>query len=589
MKKLSIIIPVYNEDKTFLQLLERVEKARLPDGVEREIIVVDDVSTDGTSAILAQASTRFRLIVNGKNSGKGFSVKRGLEASQGDFVIIQDADLEYDTADYERLIAPLLNGEADVVYGSRFLGKTRPESMALKNWLANKVLTYWSNLFTGLSITDMETCYKMFSREVVRKITPSLTSERFGIEPELTSLVKKYRVLEIPINYKGRSAVEGKKIGWADGLSSLYEIVKFNLPPIFRKIDWEASIVIALVFSSVLVFLPPQLSPDSHSIWEAKEVLWGEKFVVGFVPNRILTSPLGLFILGLSGKISSNILVSWVVLNGLFFAAASYFLYRFCYEVFGKKKFAILSLILFSTNYAVITFGLGFLMDAGGWAGFFGAIYFAQKYYRTSSLVHLGVASAFVAIGGLIKEYAFFASIFIACTLVYKYLIHGEREWKKFFTHAMFSGLIATLPVVVVYAIVYWHFGYTYLDWFAFNEVKYPRSGLFEYVKVFGSLYTFGWLLLLISLVRIKREDFKALLPLVFVFISTLPLLLWPVTTQRIQFLVLAAPIALSGLVAREMRRYWPVITILVVLYVLCSYNMDSYVLPHVNIDALFN
>lgn len=587
-KRLSIVIPVYNEKETFLALLEQVEKAALPAGIEREIIVVNDASTDGSKEILESAKARFRLITNPENRGKGYSVKRGLEASTGDFVIIQDADLEYDTADYSRLLTPLLENKADVVFGSRFLGGRRPVQMSFLNWVANKVLTWWSNMLTGLRLTDMETCYKVLSRKVVNEVAPRLTSDRFGIEPELTSLVKKFRVQELAIQYKGRSVHEGKKIGWLDGFSSLYDIVKFNTPSFLRKIDWEIWLILGLIVVAVLVFLPPQPAPDSYSLIEAKDVLWGTEPGPDFAPNRLITSPLGLVLIGLLEKIVGYVFVGWFIMNAVFFGLAGYFFYRFCLEVFERKKYAVLSLILFATNYAVVVFGLGFLMDMGGWAGFMGALYFAQKYWRTSELKDLLFASVCIAAGGLIKEYAFFAAIFVACVLIYKHLLK-ERQWRIFLKRSALSAALAVVPILLVYFVAYFKFGYTYLDWFAFNEVKYPRTGLVELVKVFGSLFTFGWFLFLLGVASWWKLKFRPLLPVIFLFVSTLPLLVWPVTTQRIQFLVLLAPILICGLAVKESRKFWLVVSVLVALCILSAFAMDSYILPSVNIDEILH
>jgi glycosyltransferase involved in cell wall biosynthesis len=223
--KLSVVIPVYNEKATILEVLERVRSADLP----KEIIVVDDCSTDGTREILQTIppSADLKIILLPRNSGKGCALRAGFAAVSGDIVVIQDADLEYDPAEYGNLIQPILANKADVVFGSRFLG--RPHRVLLF-WhsVGNWVLTTLSNMLTDLNLTDMETCYKVFRAEILKKIT--LRENRFGFEPEFTAKVSKARcrIYEIPISYSGRDYSEGKKISWKDGVAAIYFIFKYR-------------------------------------------------------------------------------------------------------------------------------------------------------------------------------------------------------------------------------------------------------------------------------------------------------------------------------------------------------------------------
>lgn len=230
MNKLSIVIPVYNEKNTILEILKRVEEVKL--ALEKEIILVDDCSTDGTREILQSLKTNnHKIYYQLKNSGKGAAVRRGFDETTGNIIIIQDADLEYNPADYPRLIKPILDGRADIVYGSRFLGSSERRVLYFWHSLANKFLTILANIFSGLNLSDMETGYKIFSREALNKIKPRLTSNRFGIEPEITILAgrNKMRVFEIGISYDGRTYAEGKKINWRDGLAAVWQTVKFGL------------------------------------------------------------------------------------------------------------------------------------------------------------------------------------------------------------------------------------------------------------------------------------------------------------------------------------------------------------------------
>lgn len=230
-KKVSIVIPIFNEEKTLKKIIEVVEKSPLPKGLKKEIILVDDSSRDGSKKILKNFEKKYTVVYHKKNMGKGAALRSGFAKASGDIIIVQDADLEYDPKEYEILLAPILEGKADVVYGSRFLGG-RPHRVHLF-WhsLGNRVLTLVSNMFTNLNLTDMETCYKVFTKDVMDKILPKLESNRFGFEPEVTARIAKLkcRVFEIGISYYGRSYGEGKKINWRDGVAAFWHIIRFNI------------------------------------------------------------------------------------------------------------------------------------------------------------------------------------------------------------------------------------------------------------------------------------------------------------------------------------------------------------------------
>lgn len=233
--KLSVVIPIYNEERTLEAILDKVAAVELNSGMTKEFILVDDCSSDPSHQIAVDYKTKhpeldIKIFQLDKNSGKGAALQEAFKQATGDFVIIQDADLEYDPNEYNEILRPLVEGHADVVYGSRFTGTKPRRSAGFWHYMANKFLTYLSNLLYDIYVTDMETCYKAFRKEIIQSIT--LNEKRFGIEPEITAKISKIpniRLYEVAISYYGRTYAEGKKINWTDGVKAIIYIIKYRL------------------------------------------------------------------------------------------------------------------------------------------------------------------------------------------------------------------------------------------------------------------------------------------------------------------------------------------------------------------------
>jgi len=233
--RLSIIIPAYNEDRTIHLILDRIKDVNLKNGIAKEIIIVNDCSTDDTEKavenfIAANPSLEIKYLKHEVNKGKGAALRTGISKATGEYLIVQDADLEYDPKEYNDMLKPVMAGFADVVYGSRFIGGNPHRILFFWHTIGNRVLTFLSNMFTNMNLTDMESCYKLFNTKMIQSV--SLKENRFGFEPEVTAKISRIhniRIYEVGLSYYGRSYEEGKKIGWKDGFRAVYCILKYGL------------------------------------------------------------------------------------------------------------------------------------------------------------------------------------------------------------------------------------------------------------------------------------------------------------------------------------------------------------------------
>jgi glycosyltransferase involved in cell wall biosynthesis len=583
MKTLSIVIPVYNEEKTIRILLGRVEEVCL-EGITKEIIIVDDFSTDGTRDVLKKLneSGKYTIIFQDKNYGKGAALRTGFAVATGDFCLIQDADLEYDPTDYAYLLSPLIAGKADAVYGSRFVGDKAHRVLFFWHSIGNKFLTLLSNIFTNLNLTDMETCYKAFTRETL-----------LSIEPEITAVLAEhnFRIYEVGISYAGRTYGEGKKINWKDGISAIWTIIKtwYRYTSVGR--DTYKSVLFSIAFCvlllSLVLFKPNMLGGDSQTYVESLSVIKTGIVPSDFIPNRILTTSLGLLSILSLDIVIQNIAVSWMFINIVLLLILVIYFYNLILELFNDKKVAFIGGLLLCTNYSFINFGPAYLMDAGGWALYVIALYYLYKYIKSAKRIPLWSA-LLIAIGGLWKEYVFLASVVLAGAIVIKYW----GSWNRICRYVLLCAAVILLPTLILNLFVYYKYHYSYFSWFKHQDIYTYSSRIVEYIKAFGSLYNFGWFLFLPGLFVFMKKSIRSVnkneysiqvVYILLILVSTIPFLIWPAITQRILFITIPGIILVSLFAIRYFKydQYytWGILS----LYTISNFIMNSVLLKVIN------
>ena len=586
MKTLSGVVPIFNEKKTLLDVLRLVEAGPAA-GLSKEIILVDDYSTDGTRDILKDlvATGKYKIIFQEKNGGKGSALRAGFAQATGDFILVQDADLECDPNEYPALLAPLLAGTADVVYGSRFAEYTLFRIFRDWHYFGNWLLTAVSNMFTGLGITDMETCYKVFTKDALAKILPDLRSNRFGFEPEVTAIVAKnnFRVTEIGISYSGgRTYEEGKKINWKDGVSAFWTMFRswwrFST---YGKYLW---LLLPALAAFTIAVLHPTIKGDSGSYLEMMQLLQTGIVPDGFVPFRVITGFFGVALLVLVDAVIGNIHISWLLMNSIFYVVTGMVFYALLRRLTRSPEVSFVATLFLVTNYAAVTGGLAYLMDMSGWMFYIISLYCALRYMQTGREKWLYFSAAAIGVGGVFKEYALLGYIVLAGSILF---LHWG-QWMRLVRKLFVSGLIAAGPFVTMNIYSLFVYDYTYFNWLAFQGKYVYQSRLLEYIKSFGSLFNFGWLFFFPSLYPLLKESGKPFRKeSVFMWLtllSFLPVFIWDAITQRVLFITVPALIIVSSLFLERIRHLLYLILALLVLFVLSAYFMDSFILDFINL-----
>jgi dolichol-phosphate mannosyltransferase len=581
MKTLSVIIPCFNEEATIRDIIRRVQHISVP-GWHTEIIVVDDHSSDTTPEILKEFGNTIQVLRHETNQGKGSAVKSGLARASGDFILIQDADLEYAPEEIPSLLAGVTSPHS-VVYGSRNHNKAKRTGFWIPR-LGVWFLTELTNVLHGTRLTDIWTCYKLF---------PARVKEYFGagrFESEIVFTLKLiragYTIEEVPISHMPREVTHGKKITYGDGMQAIRLVLVdwlLHLPHLVTRSRKVWTMLMALVLvCATFYFLKPLPDPlgDTPSYVVAMNVISTGELTSGFLPTRILTTFGALHTITALTYIFGNIYSSWILMNVIFYLIACAVFYDIVRRMYKNENVAMLGTLFIAGSYSFISFGLSYLMDMGGWMFYIVSLYFLLRYVEEGRMRNLLYSAAAIGIGGLFKEYAFLACIPIAVVVIGTYYRYPVKLAKR----AVITAALALVPTLLVYLYVYFRFNYSYADWLAFNESYYVYSSrISEYIKSFGSLVNVLGIGFVGGLYAWMRN--RAIIPLRFnlfvtgMILSVLPIFCWPAITQRIVSITLPIIIIISCVLFKKYEHRWYIFLPLLAVYIAISFTMPKLLL----------
>jgi glycosyltransferase involved in cell wall biosynthesis len=579
--KLSIVIPSFNEAKTLPKLLSRLFATSFP-GWEREVIVVDDASQDDTPAVLSAFADQITVLRLPVNSGKGSAVAAGLARATGEYVLIQDADLEYSPEEIPRLLKEV-NGARSVVYGSRNLLHDPQRDIYWVPRLGVWAMTNLINLLFRTKLTDVWTCYKLFPASA-RALFP-----RGGFDAEIRFTLELcragYQIAEVPISHRPRTREEGKKIRYRDGLLALADIVSYWARSSKIFLGYLGCVVL-LIAGSYVIFQPVLgTTGDGSTYFEAMQVLYGAPPSETFVPNRLVTSSLGLITILAVGQVS-GVLPAWILLNMVYLLLMAAVWYALLKLLFDDRRVAVLGGLFLMGNYAPLVFGVHYLMDAGGWALYVISLYFLARYARYENRRDIYYAALAAGIGGIIKEYALLGAVAFGLYLVWE---HGFRIG-ALVRRMTGPSIVVLAPLFTVALIVFQYFGYSYVDWFSSNAEYYVYSSrIIEYIKAGGALVNLLGPLALVGAYLLVTQKLPDLSRRMRVYIwcvigSALPVLVWPAITQRVLFAAMPAVVLLAAVALWHYRASWRLFCVLLLLYIAASFAMNAFILPFVNL-----
>lgn len=551
MRKVSIVIPVYNEAATVETVIQAVSEAPVL-GLEKEIITVNDCSTDGTKDVLESIAQTYNLTVihHEVNKGKGAALHTGFAAATGDYVLIQDADLEYDPREYPLLLQPLEEDRADVVYGSRFMGGKPHRVLFFWHSIGNKLLTFISNIFSNVNLTDMETCYKVFRTPMLQSL--DLIEERFGFEPEVTAKISRIpdvRMYEVGISYYGRTYEEGKKIGWKDGVRAIYCIVKYGFVggTWFQK---HKALIAVYALGTINLVLFWQLfgfhvNNDTDSFLLLIDFFRGEAHEL--YPSRYL-NPL-YAVVGATIFSGLSAVQSLVLTNIVFYYGLIGLTYGLVRRVFQHSFIGIASALFIMSGYPMLRYGLTQVQDLGGYFFMVLTSYAGWRWWKEKNDSWLWLGGVSTAFGLLTKESGAMGALFFAVLFVLTHEPVRQRV-RAFFIFSLLPAITLVLNQIRSTDIAY-----SSLDWFVWNWEWYAPTNytLLKWSGVNATAFNIMWPLLVctIGLLLLKKlrltDDIRiyciAMLP------AALSYFLWPVFIGRTVFIAawLVCPLVAYG------------------------------------------